>query len=380
MEKVFSSFKHVEIIFGCEGVLNSDISTIMASQIINIEKIVKSKSAAKIADRIKDGSIDIRVSRDTKSHEKIFILKAEDGRTRVICGSANMSASAFLGIQRENIVYFDDQEAFDYYKKHFDNLKDKCSDTLSEKVIAAIQEDDDYIRDNIQEVPILQTIKKNDVVILEPTSTDTDDVEIVASINGLEAEIKPLIPKIKPEKGKILLTSDKIKTFKKKYDEQLDIKKVRAKQLPKLHIDYDNKKLLFNDKEFNLNPDKESIQKDISSMFNFIDSLSTFYGDYKKSQNDYYRFLNWYFCSPFMPYLRYIGSKYDYSIFSFPVFGILYGESNGGKTTFIKLLSKMMTGAKVNLNTSEDFTATRINGLKSVCQLPCGIAVKTFHI
>lgn len=373
MEKVFDSFDHVEMIFGCEGVLNDDLATIISAQIKSVEAIVKSKSALRIAERMRIGSIDIRVSRDTKSHEKIFILKAKDGRVRVITGSANMSASAFLGIQRENIICFDDYAAFEYYKDIFEDFKEKCSDSVSEKVVLALNEDEDYVRDNIQETPILQTIKKKNVVVLEPCENG-DETEFVADIKGLEAEIKPLIPRIKPEKGKVFVTGDTIKAFKRKYDENANVKKVREKKLPKLHIDYDARSLFFNGKELVLSPDVDDVKKDIICLISFIESLSSFHGDYKKSQRDYYRFLNWYFCSPFMPYLRYIGSKNEYGVIPFPVVGILYGDSNGGKSTFINLLSKLMSGVKVTANSSNDFTGTNISNLKTACEgLPINI-------
>ncbi len=217
MEKVFESFEHVEMIFGCEGVMGDELATVISAQIKSVENLVKTKSAKRIAERMQDGSIDISVSRDTKSHEKIFILKADDGRVRVISGSANMSASAFLGVQRENIVCFDDQAAFDFYKDLFDDFKEKCSDSVSHKLLVALQEDEDFVRDNIQETPIMQTIKKKNIVILEPSS-DIDDAEIVADVKGLEAEIKPLIPKVKPENGKVFITGDRVKAFKRKYD------------------------------------------------------------------------------------------------------------------------------------------------------------------
>lgn len=373
MEKVFDSFEYVEMIFGCEGVLNDDLATIISAQIKSVEAIVKSKSALRIAERMRIGSIDIRVSRDTKSHEKIFILKAKDGRVRVITGSANMSASAFLGIQRENIICFDDYAAFEYYKDIFEDFKEKCSDSVSEKVVLALNEDEDYVRDNIQETPILQTIKKKNVVVLEPCENG-DEAEFVADIKGLEAEIKPLIPRVKPEKGKVFVTGDTIKAFKRKYDENANVKKVREKKLPKLHIDYDARSLFFNGKELVLSPDVDDVKKDIICLISFIESLSSFHGDYKKSQRDYYRFLNWYFCSPFMPYLRYIGSKNEYGVIPFPVVGILYGDSNGGKSTFINLLSKLMSGVKVTANSSNDFTGTNISNLKTACEgLPINI-------
>ncbi len=373
MEKVFDSFAHVEMIIGFEGVMGEDLATIISVQIKDVERLAKTKSAKRLAERMQDGSVDISVSRDYKSHEKIFILKANDGRVRVITGSANMSASAFLGIQRENIVCFDDRAAFEYYKDLFDNFKEKCSDSVSEKLLVALQEDEDYIRDNIQETPIIQTIKKKNMVILEP-STDTDDAEIVADIKGLEKEIKPLLPKVKPENGKVFVTGETFKAFKRKYDENSNVKKAREKKLPKLHIDYEGKYLTFNGKECKLTPDSTLVKQDINCLTSFIDSLESFHGDYQKSQKDYYRFFNWYFCSPFMPYLRYIGSKNEYGVIPFPVMGILYGDSNGGKTTFVSLLSKLMSGVKVSPNSSNDFTGTNIVKLKAACEgLPINI-------
>lgn len=282
-EKLFDSFEHVEMIFGCEGVLSDDLSTIISAQIKSVEEIVKSKSAKRIAERMKEGSIDICVSRDTRSHEKIFIMRAKDGRVRVVCGSANMSASAFLGIQRENIVCFDDKDAFDYYKILFDDFKEKCSDSVSEKLLVALDEDEDYVRDNIQETPIIKTIKKKNVVILEP-SAGTDEAEIVADVKGLEAEIKPLLPKVKPENGKVFVTGETTRAFKRKYDENANVKKVREKKLPKLHIDYDAKKICFNGKDLNMHPSEEMIRKDISCLTSFIDSLSCFHGIMKRAR------------------------------------------------------------------------------------------------
>ncbi len=75
-----------------------------------------------------------------------------------------------------------------------------------------------------------------------------------------------------------------------------------------------------------------------------------------------------------MPYLRVVAYKNNYDLTPFPVFGIIYGESNGGKSTFIKLLSKLMCGHKVPLNSSSDFTASNIENLKRACEgLPINI-------
>lgn len=374
VEKVADRFEHVEIIYGCEGVIGSDIATIISLQTKSVELIAKSKSAKIIAERIDANTMSIYVSRDTKSHEKIFILKAKDGRTRVITGSANLSASAFCGLQRENILCFDDPNAYDYYKDCFDNFKELCSDNVSQKVISAIVDDEDYLRENIEEVPIIKTVEAKNIVVIEPGEVTTEDEVIAADLKGLESEIKPMIQKSKKRDEKIVLTGDITKGIARKCREYAEVKKVKEKKLPKLHLDYEGASLSFNGKNLELNPSKQLVESDIQCFENYMSSLSSFHGDWKKSQRYYFAFMNWYFSSLFMPYLRYVANKNNYDMTPFPVFGIIYGDSNGGKSTFIKLLSKMMCGVKIPLNSSGDFVASNIENLKRACEgLPINI-------
>ena len=75
-----------------------------------------------MCERMEAEELRLYVSRDIKAHEKVFCLRAKDGRTRVVTGSANMSTPAFCGIQRENITYYDDAEAYKWYKNRFDSF------------------------------------------------------------------------------------------------------------------------------------------------------------------------------------------------------------------------------------------------------------------
>lgn len=228
VNKVINKFSYAEVVFGCEKIIATDIAAIMSVQIDSVQRLAKSKSAGNLANRLDDGSLQLYVSRDTKSHEKIFILESADHkRVRVITGSANMSASAFCGIQRENI---------------------------------------------------------------------------------------------------------------------------------------------------DLNPNLSEVAKNIKSIQKFFSGMDYFYGDVEQAKKDYFKYMTWYLATPFMAYLRYFASRNNYDTKLFPMYGVIYGDSNGGKTTFIKFLVKLMCGETVKMNTTEDFTATRIDGLKRVCEgLPLNI-------
>ncbi|MCR5784332.1 MAG: phospholipase D family protein [Eubacterium sp.] len=374
MEQVLELFAHAEFIFGCEGVMDSDVAALMSMQTKSVELIAKRKSIAYMTKRLDDGSLTLHVSRDTKSHEKIFILKANDGRTRVITGSANMSASAFCGLQREDIVCFDNEAAFQHYKEYFEEYQERCADNVTEQVLIRLQKDSDYLRDHVEEVPIVKTIENKKIVILESDEQSDHEVEVIADIKGLEKEMKPMLPKKREKQGKIVLEGDYFKAFKRKHKEFVSVKKVKEKKAPKLHIDYDTGILTFNNKELGKQSSEEKIESDIQCIKSFMSSLSGFYGDWQQSQKEYFKFMSWYFASIFMPYLRYIGEKNNYEMTPFPVFGIIYGDSNGGKSTFVKLMSKLMCGVKVPFNKSADFTYVNIENLKRLCEgLPINI-------
>lgn len=370
VNSVIDRFSYAEVIFGCEGVMSGEIAAIMSMQMETIRQFVKSKSAKKLSERLGEGTLKLFVSRDTRSHEKIFILKANDGRVRVITGSANMSSSAFCGIQRENILCFDDWEAYDHFFNIFECFREQCSDYVSEKVINGAMADGDYLMDNVEEVPIVKTIEKKSFVLLEESNADAEDdaIEIIANIKGLEGEMKPMLPKIKKDAGKVFVTSEVMKGFRRKHREHREIKKAKEKRLPKLHIDYATRKVDFNGNDFNMNPGDQAIAQDVKCLTGYLNSLNCFYGDVEQSQRDYFLFLNWFFASPFMPYLRYVASMNNYEVTPFPVVGIIYGDSNGGKSTFTKLMSKLMCGHRIPMNSSNDFTSTRIEELKRACE------------
>jgi hypothetical protein len=131
-------FEKAEVVFGIEAVMSNSIQEIMAYQINLLSRMrgeVAGEKRQRLLDRIDDNSVRFYVPHKQLSHEKIYLLKANDGRKRVIMGSANMSYNAFGGIQRENICYMDDSAAFDWYMDCFNKLKEGSTDNISKKLL-----------------------------------------------------------------------------------------------------------------------------------------------------------------------------------------------------------------------------------------------------
>lgn len=376
VNKVINKFSYAEVVFGCEKIIANDIAAIMSVQIDSVQRLAKSKSAGNLANRLDDGSLQLYVSRDTKSHEKIFILESADHkRVRVITGSANMSASAFCGIQRENIVCFDDEAAFSHYKVLFETFKETCSDNVSYKAVVNTMNQEDYLKENIKEVPVFQAIEKQKLVFLEQAQPEDEvEYEIVADVKKMQELVKPIMPKMPVQANRIVVAAEPMRVFGKRYTEVRRVAAEAVKQLPKLHIDYDAGTMTFNDENIDLNPNLSEVAKNIKSIQKFFSGMDYFYGDVEQAKKDYFKYMTWYLATPFMAYLRYFASRNNYDTKLFPMYGVIYGDSNGGKTTFIKFLVKLMCGETVKMNTTEDFTATRIDGLKRVCEgLPLNI-------
>lgn len=376
VNKVINKFSYAEVVFGCEKIIANDIAAIMSVQIDSVQRLAKSKSAGNLANRLDDGSLQLYVSRDTKSHEKIFILESADHkRVRVITGSANMSASAFCGIQRENIVCFDDEAAFSHYKVLFETFKETCSDNVSYKAVVSTMNQEDYLKENIKEVPVFQSIEKQKLIFLEQARHEDEvEYEIVADVKKMQELVKPIMPKMPVQANRIVVAAEPMRVFGKRYTEVRRVAAETVKQLPKLHIDYDAGTMTFNDENIDLNPNLSEVAKNIKSIQKFFSGMDYFYGDVEQAKKDYFKYMTWYLATPFMAYLRYFASRNNYDTKLFPMYGVIYGDSNGGKTTFIKFLVKLMCGETVKMNTTEDFTATRIDGLKRVCEgLPLNI-------
>ena len=97
IDQLLQLFQSAEIIFGCENVMSYSLQEIMAFQNGVIERIRKQSSLKDhILSKIDSGELKLYVAKAQISHEKIYLLSAEDGRKRVVTGSANMSFNASL--------------------------------------------------------------------------------------------------------------------------------------------------------------------------------------------------------------------------------------------------------------------------------------------
>ena len=353
-------FEEAEIIFGCDEIISYSLQEIMAYQCKMIERMRETASRRKLdlVSRIEQGTLRFYVARSILSHEKIYLLSSRDGqRKRVIMGSANMSFAAFGGRQRENICYMEGDRAYDWYWNCYCELKEKSTDQIARE--AFLFADDG---DHVEELPIAKTVKIQKALVLQPVENIQQEVHFALDVKDLAKKFSPSVPK-PDKKGKLLLTPEKVKAIRRQVISNKQTESDLQSQYPQLEIFPEQGIARLNDKDLDLNPSAEEVEKDVSLFLRYMEGYEKFHGDVSGLQRRYFEFANWFFCSPFMASMRDMAVRYNQNLLPYPVFGLVYGQSKAGKTSFLETLLKMMIGQKTKLS-APDFTRSSIESLK----------------
>lgn len=356
--RLVEMFDSAEIIFGCEQVMSYNLQEIMAFQTKVIEKIRSGKTKDKLIERINSGALKMYVANKKLSHEKIYLLTADDGRKRVIMGSANMSYNAFGGLQRENISFIDGEEAYDWYMDIYQSLRQDSTDEITAKALLVADGGE-----NLDELPISQTVKIKKVLEIVSDKQQSEEIEFALETSKLSARLKPSCPQ-PDKKGKILISPTKIASVKSHVKDEADREKEVRKEYPQLVVDVEKCEVTLNDIKLDLSPNDADVRRDAELFLQYMDGYRIFHGDYQSMQKRYFEFANWFFCSPFMGIMRDTATRFNQNKGPYPVFGIVYGQSKAGKTSFLETLEKMMIGQKPKISAS-DFTRTTIDGLRA---------------
>ena len=160
-----------------------------------------------------------------------------------------------------------------------------------------------------------------------------------------------------------MLSPDKVRIIRKRMVESKTLEKEQRSEYPQLDVELDEGCVTLNDQRLDLMPSKAEVEKDVELFLRYMDGYEKFHGDHAGMQLRYYEFANWFFCSPFMACMRDMAVRYNQNTLPYPVFGLVYGQSKAGKTSFLETLLKMMIGQKTKIS-APDFTRSSIDSLK----------------
>ena len=354
-------FDEFECIFGYEGTLQN-IRTILAFQ----KTVIGDTRAAimglpderhiHILEKVHEGKARFRVLRNYIAHAKLYLLSADDGRHRVIVGSANLSERAFSGRQPETLVSFDDsEEAWQHYNKMYREIRDSASDSVEipEERITRAEID-------IADTPVMDS--KAPTLIIEPPRQEGPRVPVqIQKVEKVAAVLGPSLSAVIPpsRNGRQSITPD----IRRQIARVSLVKSVEEVESTYFHIDRLNSTASLSGKPFPLTYNDESVRNDAGLLVNYFENYSAFEGDVPRHQRDYFILMSWFYFSPLMSDLRSLALIEDSDIIRYPQFCVVFGKSNCGKTTLIDTLMMSMF-RRVHTIEKRQFTTAKLRGLQ----------------
>jgi hypothetical protein len=358
MHTVIDLFDDVEIIFGNEMMIGRALHEIIAYQDItlkNIREYVLSDGAA-LLKRIDEGTLRLFVAKEQLSHEKLYILQRDSGLPRTILGSANFSYSAFSGGQREHISIEETVAGYEAYLEVYCQLREQATNTIhKEQVLLA------NAQAGIEKMPVFESVKDGANIVVLPED-NIDLVRFGYEVQERAKKLRPLMSDRVQGLPLVLKTKD-ISLIKHTIIDNTKKLEQRKVVHPQLILDSYEKKAMLNGAILELNPSDEEVRYDIELFIEYMEGFNSFHGKTKEMKERYYEFANWFFVSPFMPLMRKLADTYNRTLTPYPTYGLVYGQSKAGKTSFLATLLIMMIGTRVKLSGSA-FTKVKIETLK----------------
>ncbi len=360
-----------ECIFGHSGVLSPEAASIMSFQNVVDEKLsqgfvgVRGLSEERrrvIYDRAAANTARFYVVKDAIAHAKIYLLESPEHR-RVIVGSANLSETAFSGRQAETLIVFDDDEgAWDHYNNQYGSVREIASShlPLREKPVRA-----ELIP--IHETPALRDAESDSqgITMYVPATQDEEADFTLPRILTQVERIKPVHTKAladqKPTRdGNLHIDSRIVKQMTRIVTARQDEEDTG----PQTYLSYSNGEFSLSGKEMDLKPDPAEVRGDVEALLEFFTNYENgFVGDVPRLQRDYFTFMCWFYFSPLMCDMRNKAIRQGIYSFDQPMFAVLYGQSNCGKSSLIETLMASMFGYPRIVET-QHFTRRNLRGLQ----------------
>lgn len=186
INNIMKYFDTAEIILGAKFIFDKDemLPRLLADAAALKNDITKDK---RLSNMLKNGDLIIKVSTSIVDHRKLYILSADDGRTRVLSPSANLSWSAWNGSHLENYEYDDGEAGYEDAINDFEVAWSLAEEIPYACFSAKISEnaDEDIVAGN----PIVTKIKQTNSVIVLRQQMDEETISLTRRCLDIENDI-----------------------------------------------------------------------------------------------------------------------------------------------------------------------------------------------
>ena len=366
-------FDELEVVFGHAGLINRTVEDVLSFQHVmdNLqnEALVDGLDDAKrraLFDSVAQGKTRFFVVKDAGiAHAKIYLLEdADSGRRRVVVGSANLSEQALSGRQAETLLAFDDDAAaWEHYFAQYEAVRNTATSELELRLqpLPAL---------DLAEIPTLKEALADEgergVTIYAPPVLPSEELTLPIIERKVE-RIKPLIRKtaadLKPDR------SGNVSINRRVVRQMIRVSRARAEESDAqqntwLTVNPDRRSITLSGNSISLETEWSEVRSDAACWLEFFGNYNEgFAGDVPRLQRDYFTFMSWFYFSPLLCELRNLAITQDMFSFKHPMFAVVYGSSNCGKTSLIETLMTSMFEFPRIVETAQ-FTRSNLRGLQ----------------
>ncbi len=217
----------------------------------------------------------------------------------------------------------------------------------------------------ISETPVISS--KAPVVVIQTPVTEPGEITVPVQIERIE-KIARVIEKAVPStitptrNGKITINPDVRKQIHQirlaKSSDNTD------ENHRELLIDRGSRTARLSGEEFPLSYEEEKVAQDAKLLLEYFQNYEDrFEGNVPTLQRDYFILMSWLYFSPFICEMRTRALSMDEDMVRYPLFAIVFGKSNCGKTSLVETLTLSMFGMTPSI-TKDSFTRAKIRGIQ----------------
>ena len=362
-------YDEFECIFGHNGILTRDAVDIMSFQSVIDDRLNRGFVAIKgmsderreiIYNRAANGRARFYVVKDAIAHAKIYLLERNDLK-RVIVGSANLSETAFSGRQAETLVVFDnDETAWEHYYGQYEAVRDIATSRVDLRVKPVPAE-----LIPIDETPVLKEAESNSngVTVYVPAEGEEEVEFSIPKVLQQVEHIKPVrrraLADVRPnDSGFVRFVPNIVRQMTRIANSS------QEDEGPKTYLSHDGRRFTLSGNDMTLDTDSAEVRSDVEAWLEFFSNYANgFVGDVPRLQRDYFTFMCWFYFSPLMCDVRNAALRQNVFSFDQPMFAVIYGQSNCGKSSLIETLMRSMFSYPRIVET-QSFTRSNLRGLQ----------------
>ena len=350
-----TKLEYAEIIVGNAPIRGRyDFTKIMALQsalVVDTKKLLRKNKA--VMELVYQGKLKFYFPDDGIIHGKFYLFEnVLDDNYLTITGSANLSKRAWENKFNDIWLYSQDHVTYNLMKEEWETLKTECSLFDPPKDVQEITSNPES---NAEELPVLEKLKTGKSILMEKVDEGGDFVVVeAAKKEGKWQKIqKEVIVSSSENRLAILPESiEKIKYLDRKFtDEKDQSREAVVLKIEDLTSDKTEETTYsIKNKILDLDSDEEQAKSDLETFIQFTEGAKYFTGDTLELKKTYFKILTYFFVSPYLGLLCKHALEYDFSIEPFPMYMLVQGGSDAGKSSLFRLLYRMMLGKKLKYN------------------------------